>query len=183
MLDATLQFSPAHVWILNFQGSCVKIRRRGRRLSHRDSRGFCFIYRASKPRILNTAEEQVWAQEDRFWDMLLSVTPRKDVVKTQLSFQSKHYQHSDPASERNHKTACISVEDLKLSQEPLCIRSPFSQTWFQVQTKTPALNSHCTTTISPGSVTSVTAAGESGEKEQSRTTRQAPCLKVPTFAH
>lgn len=43
---------------------------------------FCFIYRASKPRILNTAEEQVWAQEDRFWDMLLSVTPGKDVVKT-----------------------------------------------------------------------------------------------------
>lgn len=86
-------FSHANVWILNFQGSCVKIRRRGKRLSPRDSQGFCFIYRASKPRILNTAEEQVWAQQDRFWDMFLSVTPGKDVVKTQLSFQSKHYQH------------------------------------------------------------------------------------------
>lgn len=91
MLDPTLQFSHAH--ILDFQGSCVKISRRGKWLSHRDSRGFCFIYRAPKPRILNTAEEQVWAQEDRFWDMLLSVTPGKDAVKTQLSFQSKHYQH------------------------------------------------------------------------------------------
>lgn len=93
MLDAIFQFSYSHVWILNFQGSFVKIRRRGKRLSHRDSRGFCFIYRASKPRILNTAEKQVWAQQDRFWDLLFSVTPGKDVVKTQLSFQSKHYQH------------------------------------------------------------------------------------------
>lgn len=47
------------------------------------------------------------------------------MLSKQLSFQSKHYQHSDPASERNHETACISVEDLnplpraRLYQEPI----------------------------------------------------------------
>lgn len=115
--------------------------------------------------------------------MFLSITPGKDVVKTQLSFQSKQYQHYQIQPQRETiKQPTFQQRILTLSQESLPIRNPFSQTWFQVWTKIPALNSHCTTTFSQGSLTSVTAAGASGEKEQRGTTWQAPCLKVPTFA-